>query len=93
MFKQLYHINSCISIKHVLSLIAIMSETRYQRFKRLANKRANKALNQLRILGNLANRSYYDYNEDDINKMFKAINFQLKIVKGKFHTRPKKFRL
>jgi hypothetical protein len=70
-----------------------MNETRRQRFKRLANRRVNKALNQLRILGNLANKSYYDYNENDISKMFKVIDSQLKAVKGKFHIGPKKFRL
>lgn len=70
-----------------------MEENRRQRFKRLATKRVNKALNQLRVLGNLANRSYYDYTEEDINKMFKAIESQVKGLKGKFHTGPSKFRL
>lgn len=72
---------------------ATMNETRRQRFKRLATRRVNKALNQLRVLGNLANRSYYEYNEDEINKMFKVLDSQLKSLKGKFHTGPKKFRL
>lgn len=70
-----------------------MEETRRQRFKRLANRRVNKVLNQLRVLGNLANKSYYDYSEDDVNKMFRAVDAQLKAVKGKFHIGPKKFRL
>jgi len=70
-----------------------MEETRRQRFKRLANRRVNKLLNQFRILGNLANKSYYDYNEESINKMFRAIDSQLKSTKGKFHIGPKKFKL
>lgn len=70
-----------------------MEESRRQRFRRLANRRVNKALNQLRILGNLANKSYYDYTEDDVYKMSKAIDTQVKVLKGKFHTGPKKFRL
>lgn len=70
-----------------------MEESRRQRFKRLANKRVNKLLNQLRVLGNLANRSYYDYNEEYINKMFKAVDSQLKSAKGKFHIGPKKFKI
>lgn len=70
-----------------------MNETRKQRFKRLANARVNKLLNQLRVLGNLANKSYYDYNETDINKMFKAVEYQLKATKGKFHISPKRFKL
>lgn len=70
-----------------------MDESRRQRFKRLATKRVNKALNQLRILGNLANKSYYDYTDDDVYKMFKALDSQIKVLKGKFHTGPSKFRL
>jgi hypothetical protein len=70
-----------------------MDESRRQRFKRLATRRVNKALNQLRILGNLANKSYYDYSEDDAKRMFKALDSQLKALKGKFHTGPKKFKL
>lgn len=68
-------------------------ETRKQRFKRLGNKRVNNTLNQLRILGNLSNKSYYDYNDSDINKVFKAIEHQLKITKGKFHGHHEKFKL
>lgn len=68
-------------------------ETRKQRFKRLGNKRVNNVLNQIRILGNLSNKSYYDYNDSDINKIFKVIEHQLKITKGKFYGRHEKFKL
>lgn len=68
-------------------------ETRKQRFKRIGNKRVNNVLNQLRILGNLSNKSYYDYNDNDINRIFKAIEHQLKITKGKFYGRHEKFKL
>jgi hypothetical protein len=70
-----------------------MKETKHQRFKRLANRRTNKILNQLRVLGNLANKSYYEYTNDDINKIFKAIELQLKSTKGKFHPTLRKFKL
>lgn len=70
-----------------------MEESRKQRFKRLANGRVNKILKQLKTLGNLANKSYYDYDEADINKMFKAVEYQLKDTRGKFHIKSKKFRL
>ena len=70
-----------------------MEESRRQRFKRLATRRVNKALNQLRVLGNLANKSYYDYTEEDISRMFRAIDSQVKALKGKFHIGPTKFKL
>lgn len=87
LYKYLHH------YKTYAIIVASMEETRRQRFKRMATKRVNKALNQLRVLGNLANKSYYEYNEDDVNKMFRAIDAQLKAIKGKFHISPKKFRL
>ena len=70
-----------------------MNESRKQKFKRLGTRRVNKLLNQLRVLGNLSNKSYYNYNEEDVEKMFKAIDLQLKAIKVKFHMGPKKFKL
>ncbi len=62
----------------------IPEENRRSRFKRLATKRVNNLLNKIRILGNLSNKSSYDYNEEEVNRMFKAIEEQLKIAKTKF---------
>lgn len=61
-----------------------MSESRPERFKRLANHRTNEVLKKLRILGNLSNRTNYDYSQEEINKIFSAIDSQLRIVKIKF---------
>ena len=61
-----------------------MSENRQERFKRLATQRTNAVLEKLRLLGNLSNRANYDYSEDDIRKIFKAVDLQLKIVRSKF---------
>lgn len=70
-----------------------MAETRRSRFKRMATKRTNKVLEQLRILGNLSNKSYYDYSDEEINKMFRAIESQLKTVKARFKRKRRKFKL
>lgn len=68
-------------------------ENRKTRFKRVATKRTNSVLEQLRILGNLSNKSYYDYSDEDINKIFRAIESQLKIVKTRFKRKKKTFKL
>jgi len=62
-----------------------VEETRKQRFERLATRRVNKILNDLRLLGNLSNKSAYDYSEDEINKIFSEIDKTLRIAKAKFH--------
>ncbi len=61
-----------------------MNETRNERFKRLAAKRTNEILDKVRILGNCANKSSYDYSKEEINKIFSEIDKQLKITKAKF---------
>lgn len=71
-----------------------MKESRQQRFQRLAEKRVNRVLNDIRLLGNLANRSSYDYTDKDIWKIFKVIDESLKHSRSKFSFVKKvKFRL
>jgi len=60
-----------------------------ERFKRLAVYRTNEVLKRLKILGNCANRSAYDYTEEEINKIFSEIKRKFEAVKAKFHF-PKK---
>jgi len=63
------------------------NETPEQRFKRIAALRTNAILDKLRILSNLSNRQMYSYSEEDINKIFSAINKQIKEVRAKFNSR------
>lgn len=65
-------------------------ESRNERFKRIATRRTNNILNQVRLLGNLSNKSTYDYSEEEVNKIFSAIESLLKISKVKFHSHKKK---
>lgn len=67
-----------------------MAETRSEKFKRLAIYRTNAVLEKLRLLGNLSNRANYDYSEEDIKKIFRAIDEQVKIVKLKFISKNKR---
>lgn len=70
-----------------------MIENKKDKFKRLAERRTNSILDKVRLLGNLSNRSNYFYEEEDIRKIFSAIDVQLKNVKSKFHFGRKKFKL
>ncbi len=65
------------------------------RFKRVAENRTNKIIDQIRLLGNCANRSNYEYSEDDVKKIFSAIESELKETKSKYQMKPqnKKFEL
>jgi hypothetical protein len=69
-------------------------ETREQRFKRIAEKRTDKVLNSLRVLANCSNKSTYAYTEEEVNKVFRAIEEEAKVAKAKFKiSRAKKFTL
>lgn len=65
-------------------------ESRNERFKRIANRRTNNILNQIRLLGNLSNKSTYEYSEEEVSKIFSAIESHLKISKVKFQGHKKK---
>jgi len=43
------------------------------KFVQLANQRVNRAIEQLRLVGNLGNRSAYEYSEEDARKIAKAL--------------------
>ena len=55
------------------------------KFKILANKRVNKALQTLKLIGNLSNKRHYDYDDSDAKKILKALEDELKNVKQKFN--------
>lgn len=61
-----------------------------QRFERLAIKRTNAVLEKLRLLGNLSSKVNYEYSEEDITKIFSAIESRLRIIKTKFLAETKK---
>ena len=69
------------------------SKLKSDRFKRLASHRTNEVLDKLRILGNCADRRSYDYSDEEIDKIFRAIDEQAKIVKAKFKKPKKGFKL
>jgi len=69
-------------------------ETNRNRFIRLATLRTNTVLKRLKVLGNCANRSVYEYTEQDINKIFSEIDRAVKDTKAKFHfSKKREFKL
>jgi ABC-type Fe3+-hydroxamate transport system substrate-binding protein len=55
-----------------------------ERFVTLANKRVTAAIQQLRLVGNLANRRNYEYEVDDARKIVRALQRELDDVKTRF---------
>jgi hypothetical protein len=61
-----------------------------EKFVDLANKRVSKAMTSIRIIGNLSNRSNYDYTEEDVGKIFRALNEEVSACKKRFELALKK---
>lgn len=61
-----------------------LTDTKKDRFKRLAEPRVTNVLKTLRILGNLSNTSNYQYSNEEVVKIFKVIREQLDLVEKKF---------
>jgi len=65
-------------------------ETKHDRFKRLARLRGERILNDLRLLGNLANRNNYEYSDSEVKALFSAIDEELKIARFSFERNKKR---
>jgi len=59
-------------------------ESRSERFRRLATRRTNEIIKKISLLGNCSNRSSYDYSEQEVNKIFSAIEKELKEARARF---------
>ncbi len=71
-----------------------VSESKEEAFRRLATKRTNALLERIRVLGHCANPQLYDYTQEDVRKIFQAIEKELRIVKIRFQNSSKsEFRL
>lgn len=70
-------------------------ESKRDRFKRLATIRTNAVLYRLKVLGNCTNRQLYEYEEQDVEKIFSEIEKKVKEAKARFHFNKKqnKFKL
>ena len=60
------------------------NETKKEAFRRLATRRTNAVLNHLRVLSHCSNPRLYEYDSEDVKKIFRTIESELKSVKAKF---------
>ena len=56
------------------------------KFIELANKRVNRAVKDISLIGNLSNRRNYTYNEEQAKKIIKALQSSVDQVKASFQS-------
>ena len=59
---------------------------RRAKFAELASKRVNRATHAIRVIGNLSNKSNYEYTEKDVQAILRELNGAVKDVKRRFST-------
>lgn len=57
---------------------------RREKFIKLAEARVSRALKDLQLIGNLSNRSAYQYDDEDVKKIFRALQRELDTAKARF---------
>jgi hypothetical protein len=55
-----------------------------KKFVELAQARVNRAIKDVRLIGNLANKSSYEYSEEDTKRIFRALQRELEAAKSRF---------
>jgi hypothetical protein len=56
------------------------------KFVELAEKRVNRTIKDLRLVGNLSNRSNYKYEETDVRAIFTTLERELKQARERFQS-------
>ena len=54
------------------------------KFVELAEKRVARAIKDIRLIGNLSNKSNYTYSDEDVRKIIKALDAEVKRLKQRF---------
>jgi hypothetical protein len=69
-------------------------ETKEERFKRVVQKRVQNVLDSVRRLSQCSNRRMYKWNDEQLKKIWIAIDKEVKTCKSSFeNTEPEAFRL
>lgn len=55
-----------------------------KKFVELAQARVNRAIKDMRLIGNLANRNSYEYSDEDTKRIFRALQRELDAAKSRF---------
>jgi len=57
---------------------------RRTKFVELAEKRVTRAIKDIRLIGNLSNRTNYSYDEEDVRKIMSGLQNEIRLLKKRF---------
>lgn len=56
------------------------------KFVELAEKRVSRAIKDIRLVGNLSNKSNYSYTDQDIKKIVRVLRSEIDVLKSRFES-------
>jgi hypothetical protein len=57
-----------------------------RKFVNIAEKRVNRLIKDVRLVGNLSNRSNYQFTDDDVRKIFTAVEAEIRSARRRFES-------
>lgn len=63
-----------------------------EKFVDLAEARVSRAMQAIRVVGNLSNRNNYEYTDDDVRKIVKALSAEIDAMQARFRSTDSKAR-
>ena len=61
-----------------------------ERFVALAEARTDKAIKIIRLIGNLSDQRNYEFHDDDVRKIFAALEKETKLARARFSEQSEK---
>lgn len=61
-------------------------ESKSEKFVRLASARTNKSIASIRSIRKLANRNHYQYTDEQVSEIIKALKAELEMLKHAFNS-------
>lgn len=61
-----------------------MKRDKRRKFMELATTRVNRTIREIRLVGNLSNRSAYSYTDEDVRKIVRALQRELETMRSRF---------
>lgn len=68
-----------------MSKIDLANETKHEKFVRIVEARTNKAAEMIRLIGNCASKSSYEYSDREVKIIFDYLEKELKNARNKFN--------
>jgi hypothetical protein len=71
-------------MENIMDIQTAGTRNKRKKFEDIAVRRVNRVIKEIRLIGNLSNRSAYEYTEEDVRKITKALQRELDAMKARF---------